>query len=301
MFITTHRNIFFTLTGIIAALSLVSIFAFGLHLSIDFTGGSLAVANYSAGRPPVPALEQSLNAAGFHDYALTEDGTTGYDMRAQTLTDAQRANLTQTLSVGGSYPATLTQLNEIGPTIGAQLRRDSIIAISLVLVCILLFIAFAFRKVSKPISSWMYGAMAIVGLINNVVITTGFFALLGHLTGAQVDTLFVTAVLTVLGFSIHDTIVVFDRVRENLRVNQEQSKKEDFALTAGRSLNQTFVRSINTSLTVVFTLFVLYMIGPASTQDFALTLLVGIVAGTYSSLFLATPLLVTIEKRRSSK
>jgi preprotein translocase subunit SecF len=106
MFITTHRKIFFTLTGIIAALSLVSIFAFGLHLSIDFTGGSLAVANYPAGRPPVAALEQSLSAAGFHDYALTEDGTTGYDMRAQTLTDTQRANLTQTLSVGGSYPAT---------------------------------------------------------------------------------------------------------------------------------------------------------------------------------------------------
>jgi preprotein translocase subunit SecF len=301
MFITTHRNIFFTLTGIVAALSLSSIFIFGLHLSIDFTGGSLVVASYPAGRPPVTALDASLNAAGFKDYDLVQQGTSGYSMRAQTLSDTQRAGLTQTLSVGGKYPATITQLNEIGPTIGAQLRRDSIIAVSLVLVCILLFIAFAFRKVSKPISSWMYGAMAIVGLINNVIITTGFFALLGHLTGAQVDTLFVTAVLTVLGFSIHDTIVVFDRVRENLRVNHEQNKREDFAITAGRSLNQTFVRSINTSLTVVFTLFVLYMIGPVSTQNFALTLLVGIVAGTYSSLFLATPLLVSIEKSRGSK
>jgi preprotein translocase subunit SecF len=301
MFITTHRRIFFALTGIIVALSLVSIFAFGLHLSIDFTGGSLAEVTYAAGRPPASELSQSLDAAGFTDYSLTENGTNGYDLRAQTLTDTERAAFTQTLSVNGRYPAALTQLNEIGPTIGAQLRRDSIIAISLVLVCILLFIAFAFRKVSKPISSWMYGAMAIVGLINNVIITTGFFALLGHLTGAQVDTLFVTAVLTVLGFSIHDTIVVFDRVRENLRVNHDENKKEDFTVTAGRSLNQTFVRSINTSLTVVFTLFVLYMIGPASTQDFALTLLVGIIAGTYSSLFLATPLLVAIEKRRGSK
>ena len=300
MFITNHRKIFFSLTGILVVLSLVSIFTFGLHLSIDFTGGSLAEVSYPAGRPPVASLEQSLNSAGFADYSLVEDGTNGYDLRAQTLTDTERANLTSTLSVGGQYPATVNQLNEIGPTIGAQLRSDSIIAISLVLVCILLFIAFAFRKVSKPISSWMYGAMAIVGLINNVIITTGFFALLGHATGAQVDTLFVTAVLTVLGFSIHDTIVVFDRVRENLRINQEQNRKEDFAITAGRSLNQTFVRSINTSLTVVFTLFVLFLIGPASTQDFALTLLVGIVAGTYSSLFLATPLLVEIEKRRRS-
>jgi preprotein translocase subunit SecF len=300
MFIINHRKLFFALSSIIAAVALVSIVTFGLRLSIDFTGGSLAIVSYPAGRPPATALDQSLNAAGFTDYSLVEDGTNGYDMRAQTLTDTQRANLAETLSVGGTYPATVSQLNEIGPTIGAQLRRDSIIAISLVLVCILLFIAFAFRKVSKPISSWMYGAMAIVGLINNVIITTGFFAILGHLTGAQVDTLFVTAVLTVLGFSIHDTIVVFDRVRENLRVNQEQNRREDFALTAGRSLNQTFVRSINTSLTVVFTLFVLYLIGPASTHDFALTLLVGIIAGTYSSLFLATPLLVSIEKRRSS-
>jgi preprotein translocase subunit SecF len=298
MFIINHRRIFFAITGIIAALSLASSFVFGLHLSIDFTGGSLAQVSYPAGRPPVTSLSQSLDAAGFKDYSLVEDGTSGYALRAQTLTDAERTNLAQTLSVGGKYPASVNQLNEIGPTIGAQLRSDSIIAISLVLVCILLFIAFAFRKVSKPISSWMYGAMAIVGLINNVIITTGFFALLGHLTGAQVDTLFVTAVLTVLGFSIHDTIVVFDRVRENLRLNQEQNRKEDFAITAGHSLNQTFVRSINTSLTVVFTLFVLFLFGPASTQNFALTLLVGIIAGTYSSIFLATPLLVSIEKRR---
>ncbi len=301
MFIIKHRRIFFALTGIIAVLALVSSFAFGLHLSIDFTGGSLAQVSYLGGRPPAASLSQSLDTAGFKDYSLVEDGTNSYDLRAQTLTDQERANFTQTLSIGGQYPAVVEQLNEIGPTIGAQLRRDSIIAISLVLVCILLFIAFAFRKVSKPISSWMYGAMAIVGLIKNVIVTTGFFALLGHITGAQVDTLFVTAVLTVLGFSIHDTIVVFDRVRENLRVNQEQNKREDFALTAGRSLNQTFVRSINTSLTVVFTLFVLFLIGPASTQDFALTLLVGIIAGTYSSIFLATPLLVEIEGRRRSK
>ena len=115
------------------------------------------------------------------------------------------------------------------------------------------------------------------------------------------DTLFVTAILTILGFSIHDTIVVFDRVRENLRVNQERNRREDFSETAGRSLGQTFVRSVNTSLTVLFTLAVLYFIGPASTRDFALTLLVGITAGTYSSIFLATPLLVAVEKWRQKK
>jgi len=298
MFIINHRKIFFTLTGFLVLASLACVFIFGLRFSIDFTGGTLVTFEYSNSLPPAPALDQSLTAAGFQDYSLLQNGTNGYDLRAQNLTDTERNDLTQILSINNQYPATIESLNEIGPTIGAQLRSDSVLAISLVLICILLFIAFAFRKVSKPISSWVYGAMAIVGLAHNVIVTTGFFALLSHFTDAQVDTLFVTAILTVLGFSVHDTIVVFDRVRENLRLNHEHNRKETFADTAGRALNQTFVRSVNTSLTVVFTLAVLYALGPASTQYFALTLLVGIVAGTYSSLFLTTPLLVEIEKRR---
>jgi preprotein translocase SecF subunit len=140
-----------------------------------------------------------------------------------------------------------------------------------------------------------------VTLVHDIIIPVGFYAALGHFAGAQVDTLFVTAVLTVLGFSIHDTIVVFDRVRENLRVNHEKGRKEPFEEVAGRSLNQTFVRSINTSLTVLLTLLILFFFGPASTRDFALTLLVGIIAGTYSSIFLATPLLVTVEKWRGGQ
>ena len=298
MFIIKNRNIFFTLTGIIVVCAIASIAFFGLHLSIDFTGGTMVQVTYQNTRPTQAVLEKSLNAAGFSDYSLRAVGTGDYVLQTQNISVQERTDLAQTFSVANAYPVTIDELNDVGPTIGLELRNKSIVAMTLVLVCILLFIAFAFRKVSKPVSSWLYGAMAIVGLINNVIVTTGFFALLGHLTGAQVDTLFVTAVLTVLGFSIHDTIVVFDRVRENLRINQEQNRKEDFETTAGRSLNQTFVRSINTSLTVVFTLFVLYLIGPVSTQNFALTLLVGIIAGTYSSIFLATPLLVEIEKRR---
>lgn len=298
MFIINHRRIFFTFTSLLVLASIASIFIFGLKLSIDFTGGTLVTAEYQHGLPPAAKLDQSLDSAGFSNYSLVQDGANGYDLRAQNLTDTQRANLSQVLSINNQYPATIESLNEIGPTIGAQLRSDSIVAISLVLICILLFIAFAFRKVSKPISSWVYGAMAIVGLAHNVIVTCGFFALLGHFTGAQVDTLFVTAVLTVLGFSVHDTIVVFDRVRENLRTSREHGSRESFAQIAGRALSQTFVRSVNTSLTVIFTLFVLYLVGPASTQYFALTLLVGIVAGTYSSLFLTTPLLVVIEGRR---
>ena len=301
MFIINNRKIFFTITGVIVVAAIAAIAMFGLHLSIDFTGGPLVQVTYPGGRPAQAALQQSLNADGYRNYSLRAVSTNDYVLQAQNISAQERNDIAPTFSINNAYPVTVDQLNDIGPTIGLELRNKSIVAIALVLVCILLFIAFAFRKVSKPVSSWMYGGMAIVGLIHNVIVTTGFYALLGHITGAQVDTLFVTAVLTVLGFSIHDTIVVFDRVRENLRINQDTNRKEDFALVAGRSLNQTIVRSINTSLTVVFTLFDLYLICPVSTQYFALTLLVGIIAGTYSSIFLATPLLVEIEKRRRSK
>src|SRR5580693_869150 len=301
MFIITHRYWFFGLTGIIVLLSIVSLFAYGLHESIDFTGGTLVDVTYPAGRPAANLLDQALTTGGFSEYSLQELSTNDYDVRAGALTAAQEQSLTQVLSINGQYPASIVSLDEVGPTIGAQLKSDSIEAISFVLLCILLFIAFAFRKVSKPVSSWMYGLMAIVGLCHNVLVTCGFFALLGHLTGAQIDTLFVTAILTVLGFSVHDTIVVFDRVRENLRVNQEKGRREDFAETAGRALSQTFTRSINTSFTVLLTLLALYFLGPQSTQIFSLTLLVGIIAGTYSSIFLATPLLVEIESRRRHK
>jgi len=301
MFIIRHKYWFFALTALFVVLSIASLAMYGLHESIDFTGGTLVDVTYPAGRPDAATLQQSLNTAGFSGYSLREVGSNDYDLRSGNLTDAQRNSLPQILSGNGQFPATVVSLNEIGPTIGAQLRSNSITAIGLVLLCILLFIAFAFRKVSKPVSSWMYGLMAIIGLCHNVLITCGFFALLGHLTGAQVDTLFVTAVLTVLGFSVHDTIVVFDRVRENLRINQEKGRREAFHETAGRALGQTFTRSVNTSLTVLLTLLALYFLGPQSTQVFALTLLVGIIAGTYSSIFLATPLLVELESRRSKK
>jgi preprotein translocase subunit SecF len=301
MFIIKHRTAFFTLTGLLVLAALLAVAIFGLRLSIDFTGGTLVEVTYAGGRPPAQALQQSLDAAGFSNYSLQETGTTDYALSAAAMTADQEQVLPGALSVQGSYPATIDSQDEIGPSIGAELRSKAIVSMLVVMLCILLFIAFAFRKVSKPVSSWVYGLVALVTLIHDVIIPVGFFAILGHFAGAEVDTLFVTAVLTVLGFSVHDTIVVFDRVRENLRINQEHNSKEDFADTAGRSLNQTFVRSINTSLTVIVTLLVLYFFGPASTSYFALTLLVGIIAGTYSSIFLATPLLVAIEKYQARK
>lgn len=300
MFIIRHRNFFFGLTGAIVLAALISLAVFGLKPGTDFTGGTLVQVTYQQGRPDAQTLSHALDAAGFSGYSLREANANDYILRSGNLTNDQRSGMPQILSINGAYPATIDQMNEVGPTIGLELRNKALIALVLVLGCILLFIAFAFRHVSRPVSSWVYGLIALITLVHDVIVPVGFYAALGHFGGAQVDTLFVTAVLTVLGFSIHDTIVVFDRTRENLRVNDEKGRREPFDETAGRSLSQTFVRSVNTSLTVVLTLIILCVLGPASTRDFALTLLVGIIAGTYSSIFLATPLLTVAASGKDS-
>src|SRR3989338_3195156 len=300
MFIVKNRNIIFILTGIVLAAALASLAVFGLKAGIDFTGGTLVEVSYESIRTSPDVVSESLRAAGLEEFSLRESGESGYTLLTGELTDTQREFLAAMFTIGDNT-AHIDQLSEIGPTIGTELRNKAFLALSLVLVCILFFIAFAFRKVSKPISSWVYGAIALVTLCFDVLVPVGFFAFLGHLTGAQVDTLFVTAVLTILGYSVHDTIVVFDRTRENLRINHDRNRKEPFEEVAGRSLNQTFVRSINTSLTTALVLTVLFVVGPESTKYFALTLLVGIITGTYSSIFLATPLLVTVEQWRRQK
>lgn len=306
MFIIRHRTIFFALTALITLAALASVAVFGLRLGSDFTGGTLVQVSYDlsaqagGARPSADALSAALTDAGFTGFSLRESGDDGYTLRSGFLSEEQRGDLSAVFSSQGAL-AHIDQLTEVGPTIGAELRNKALVALALVLLCILLFIAFAFRKVSKPISSWVYGLIALITLLHDVVVPLGFFSLLGHLHGTQVDTLFVTAILTILGFSIHDTIVVFDRTRENLRINEEKGRREDFAETAGRSLSQTFVRSINTSLTVLITLLVLYFVGPESTRDFSLTLLIGIIAGTYSSVFVATPLLVAWADWRATK
>jgi preprotein translocase subunit SecF len=296
MYVVKHRSAFFALTGALVFISLVSIFVFGLNFGTDFTGGTLVEVSYESIRTSADVVEESLRGNGLEGFSLRESGELGYTLRTGELTDEQRDYLAAMFTIGDNS-ARIDQLTEVGPTIGKELRNKAIIAIVLVMVCILFFIAFAFRKVSKPVSSWMYGLIAIVTLLHDVIIPLGAFALFGYIWGARVDALFVTALLTILGFSVHDTIVVFDRVRENLRLNQERNKKEDFAETAGRSLSQTMVRSINTSVTVAISLLALYVLGPVSTQDFALTMLIGIIAGTYSSIFVATPLLVVVERR----
>ncbi len=174
--------------------------------------------------------------------------------------------------------------------------RKSLFSIILVIICIVFFITFAFRQVSEPIAPWKFGVITILALVHDVLIPAGVFAVLGHFQGIEVDTLFVTALLVVLGFSVHDTIVVFDRVRENLKINRETRAKKPFEQIVGESISQTFVRSINTSLTTILVLIVLFFVGAETTKLFSLALIIGIIAGTYSSIFIGSTLLVTAEK-----
>ncbi|MEK9209494.1 MAG: protein translocase subunit SecF, partial [Patescibacteria group bacterium] len=180
----------------------------------------------------------------------------------------------------------------IGPVIGRELKQKSLLALILVGLMIIAYIAFAFRKVSKPVSSWKYGVTAVLALVHDVLIPTGVFSFLGHFYGLEIDILFVTALLTILGFSVHDTIVVFDRIRENLKKRKEDS----FEKAVNASVNQTLTRSVNTSLTVLFALLALFFLGSQSIKYFSLTLILGVSFGTYSSIFLASPLLVSWQK-----
>ncbi len=296
MIIVTYRKVFYFITGILAALSVGALLTFGLNMSTEFTGGTFVQVQYENERPQREELVQALTTVGLHDVSVRTAGEKGYDIRADVLSDDIRAALPDVVQMNQSYPGTIERVSEVGPTIGKELRTKAFLAITLVLFAIMFFVAFVFRKVSRPVSSWVYGGIALIALAHDVLIPLGFYAVLGHYFGAQVDTLFVTAILTVLGFSVHDTIVVFDRVRENLKLNHEHNRHESFELLVGRSLGQTLVRSVNTSVTVLLTLLALFFLGPESTQDFALTLLVGIIAGTYSSIAIATPLLVTAEK-----
>jgi len=297
MFIIKNKFVFLTISAIIVLGSIACILVYGLKLGIDFKGGTLLEVSYTTSVPDAAAVNDVLSAHKLGDAIAQPEGATGFSIKSRPLSEDERISLVQDLSVGGKYPLTQTGFTSIGPSVGQELARKTVVAIILVVFAIVLFIAFAFRGVSKPVSSWKYGLIAIATLVHDLAIPTGLFALLGHFQGAEVNTLFVVALLTVLGISVSDTIVVFDRIRENLKNHIAPT----FSETVGRSLNQTFVRSINTSLTVILVLLALFFVGPAATKDFALVLIVGMFFGTYSSIFVASPLLVITEQMQQKK
>ena len=297
MFIIKNKYIFLTISGIIVLASIVCVVMFGLKLSIDFKGGTDFEVNYSVTRPDTSLITAVLQSQSLGDAVVQQEGTTGVSIKSSPLSETQRTTLLTDLSMNGQYPLTQTSFDSIGPSVGSELAEQAIVAIIVVVIAIVLYIAFAFRGVSKPVASWKYGLIAIATLVHDIAIPSGVFALLGHFRGAEVDTLFVVALLTVLGISVSDTIVVFDRIRENLKNHIAPT----FAETVGKSLSQTFVRSINTSLTVILVLLALFFFGPSTTTNFALVLIVGMFFGTYSSIFVASPLLVIVEGWQEKK
>ncbi len=299
MLITRYEKQLLLVPAIISVLAILALVVWGLRPGIDLMGGSLLQVSYPEGRPPITQVQAIVAPLQLGEVRVQPSGANGYILRQRDLSPEEKNNLE--IVLGGLGKVHEDQFSSVGPTIGRELLQKGLIALGLVAVSIILFIAFAFRKVSKPVQSWKYGIIAIVTLVHDILIPTGLFALLGHITGAEVDSLFIVALLTLLGVSINNTIVVFDRIRENLRLNEEKSRHEAFNSVVGRSIMQTLARSINTSLTVVIVLAALYFLGPISTQNFALTLIVGMVAGTYSSIFLASPLLVVWSKWSSAR
>lgn len=295
MFIVQHRKIWFAFSAIMIAASLWAMFTYGFNLSIDFKGGTITELRYEGERPEKGALEAAISGLDLGGFSVRPSGEDGYVIRTRELSGTDRESLRTALSSNGETFA-IERQNTIGPTAGAELQSKAVKALLVVTLMIVLFITYAFRKVSKPVAAWKYALVTIIALAHDVLIPTGIFVWLGYLLGFEIDLLFVSGLLAILGYSVHDTIVVFDRVRENLSRNMEKNIKEDFEVTVGKSVKETLSRSINTSLTTFILLLTLYFFGPASTQQFALLLVLGIVVGAYSSIFVGSPLLVTLNK-----
>lgn len=294
MHIVKYRKIWFSLSALLLAASFYAIFNYGFELSIDFKGGTLTEVRYTE-RPTKEEVESFVSSNDLGGFSVRETGENGYVIRTKELNDEDKDSLLNSLSLE-ALSGTIERQTTIGPTAGAELRSKATKAIIVVVAVIVLFITFAFRKVSKPLPSWKYGLATVIALVHDVVIPTGVFVVMGHLAGVEIDLLFVTGLLAILGYSVHDTIVVFDRVRENLSILSQKGEKESFEVTVGRSVNETLARSINTSVTILITLVALYIFGALATKTFALLLIIGLVAGTYSSIFIASPLLVTLYK-----
>jgi preprotein translocase subunit SecF len=304
MNIVSNRKIFYAISLILIAVSAVSLCLWGLQPSIDFTGGALIEVSYPTGATPPPSQAAITAALTPVDPDVSVRPTSGvagtenYEIRMKPLSQTDKEAVMQDLTLGGTAQATENSFDSIGPVLGIEALKKSIVSIILVILAIVLYITWAFRKVSEPVKSWKYGLVAIVSLAHDIIIPIGAFSLLGHYAGYEVDTLFVTALLVVLGFSVHNTIVVFDRVRENLK---RAPAKTSFEAIVGTSVSQTFTRSMNTSATVLIALIALYIFGGVSTEHFSLALIIGIAAGTFSSVFIGSPLLVTIESWSKKK
>ena len=285
-----RRHRYFLLSGLIILPGAIALILWGLRLGIDFTGGSML--EIRTAQPASPAQIREVFAQhGLPDASVITavEATSGSSFLIRTPTiDTPKKN--EVLSDVREKFGTVTEdrFESVGPVVGGETTRRAILSVIAASVCILVYLSWAFRQVPRP---WRYGACAVIALVHDVLVVLGLWAILGRFFGLEVDALFVTAVLTIVGFSVHDTIVVFDRIRENVG----RFPGETFERIVNFSVNQTLDRSLNTTLTVLFTLTALLLIGGVTIRNFVLVLLVGITSGTYSSIFNASCLLVVWE------
>ncbi len=287
------KNIWLTISGLLFVVAAFALFFWGLKFGIDFTGGSQLEVEFLGARPEVKAVEEKLADLNLGSLTVQPVEERGIVLKFQDSTKEKRDETMKKLDelAQGAGQVKELRYDSVGPSIGVELKRKAVSAIFWVFIAIVIYISVAFFKVSKPVASWKYGLSALIAMFHDVIITLGAFAVLGNFFDVEINTPFIAAVLTVLGYSIHDTIVVFDRIRENL-----PRSDEDFAGTVNTSLNQTLIRSLNTSLTVLLALIMVIIFGGASIRTFAFALTIGIGIGTYSSIFVASPLLVIWEK-----
>ncbi|MEK7643624.1 MAG: protein translocase subunit SecF [Patescibacteria group bacterium] len=288
MSIVRSRKIFYILSAVLFSAAALSLVTRGINLGSDFTGDAVLSIHFNSERS-AEAVGQTIKSAGISHSSIQFNGSDAI-IRTEYLTQEKHDVLLEALRKDGSVEE--KSFSSTGPSVGHQLRRNAVISVTIALIAIILYIAWAFRKVSHPLPSWIYGVVAVVALFHDVIIPIGVFSYFR----IQVDALFITAVLTVIGFSVHDTIVVFDRVREHLR----RGGKEKFETLVDQSLRETISRSINTSLTTLLSMVAVYIFGGEATKNLALTLILGIGVGTYSSIFIASPLLVSIARWRHS-
>jgi len=277
---------YFGISGLTLAAGLAAIAVWGLNLGIDFTGGSLVEIHFG-NQVDKAKLEEVIKRSGLEVSSIAPTQESNYLVRTKPLGETERIKFANEVSREFA-DARVLSIETIGPTIGQELLQKSIFALLLAAFAIVIYIAWAFRGVPKPASSWRFGITAIIALVHDIVVVVGSFAILGKFFAAPVDSMFITALLTIIGFSVHDTIVVYDRIRENLNIKPN----ENFASVVNYSITQTLVRSINTSFTVVLVLLPIALFGGVTLRWFTLALLIGIISGTYSSIFTASPLLV---------
>ncbi|HEX3099417.1 MAG TPA: protein translocase subunit SecF [Patescibacteria group bacterium] len=295
MRLLNYYKYLFAFSGLILILGIISLGVFRLNLGIDFKGGTVTEIEF---QQPVDQskIREVLDADGLHNYQLQLTGEKGVIIRTEALEKAQHDKVAADIkSKVGDF--TEKRFDSFGPVVGQELKKKAIYQLILVSLGIVFYIGYAFRKVTRPITPWQFGIAAIIALLHDLLIVLGIFSILGHFYSVEIDSLFVTAMLTVLGFSVHDTIIVFDRIRENLKVYAGQSTE----FIVNHSISQTLVRSLNTSLTVLFVLLAMLLFGGATIKFFVLALLIGIAAGTYSSIFVASPIIVLLQNWRNRK